>query len=58
MRVFCYAGINVPALGLVRAEDMDAAEIILKNRYDGEEFYIDEVLDEKYQEDGVQPLVF
>lgn len=58
MQVFCYAGLNVPAFGLVRAKDAASAEQILKERFDGEEFYLDEVREEKFQGDGVQPLVF
>ena len=60
LTTFIYVGADAPVVGLVRAKNMDEANEILEEHYEGEavEFYLQEVDEKKYDEDGVMPLVF
>lgn len=63
LSTFIYVGANAPAVGLVRAKNMDEANEILEEHYsfpEGEavEFYLQEVDEKKFGKDGVLPLVF
>ena len=63
LATFIYVGANVPAVGLVRAKNLDTANEILEKHFsfpagEAAEFYLEEVDEKKYGEDGVMPLVF